>query len=210
MNLRSIVWSVGLVAGTACVTTYVAAKPQDPTKMTPQQLAEMQKMMQDAQAFAEPGEEHEELADSAGTWNVETVISMRGQEMRTKGTSERTALCGGRFLLERTKGTMMGMPFEGVCITGFDNRTQEYNTVWMDSMGTYMMFASGKKGEDGWVEMTGIVKDAMSPEGRAWKTRVKHDGADKIVREVFDTMPDAPGGEAKMTKMMDTISTRKK
>lgn len=200
MNVRSIVCGLGLVALTACGSTQKQASPDD-----------MQKMMQDAAAFAAPGKEHAELAATAGTFDVEASMDMGEGPAKSALKSERTAICGGRFVLERDSGTMMGMPFEGCGITGFDNRTQEYMTVWMDSMGTYMMSARGKKDpKTGWVEMRGTVTDSITPDGRPWMIRTKYESANKFMSELWDSIPDAPNGKLVMRKVGDMTSTRAK
>ncbi len=38
----------------------------------------------------------------------------------------------------------MGKPFEGMGITGYDNIRGQYQTIWIDSMATGMMWVSGQ------------------------------------------------------------------
>jgi hypothetical protein len=37
-----------------------------------------------------------------------------------------------------------GMPFTGMGLTGFNNLTGEYQSVWLDNMGTGMMISNGQ------------------------------------------------------------------
>ncbi len=50
---------------------------------------------------------------------------------------------GGRYLQEDFKGTMMGGPFEGMGITGFDNLKKAYVGSWVDNMGTGVTTSEG-------------------------------------------------------------------
>jgi hypothetical protein len=52
-------------------------------------------------------------------------------------------ILGGRFLKSHMKGTMMGMPFEGLSITGYDNFKKECVTMWIDNAGTGIYQTSG-------------------------------------------------------------------
>ena len=50
---------------------------------------------------------------------------------------------GGRYLEQRFKGDIMGMPFEGIGYTGYDNVKKQYWGTWMDNMSTGMMTSTG-------------------------------------------------------------------
>lgn len=43
---------------------------------------------------------------------------------------------GGRYQLSKTKGEMMGMPFEGMSLVGYDNAKKTFSSVWIDNFGT--------------------------------------------------------------------------
>jgi len=38
----------------------------------------------------------------------------------------------------------MGMPFEGMGLDGYDNASKEYISIWIDNMGTGIMYMKGK------------------------------------------------------------------
>jgi hypothetical protein len=59
------------------------------------------------------------------------------------GTVTRTMILDGRVLVEDMTGTMMGMPFTGHGMTGYDNVTGKYWSTWTDSMSTGMMVSEG-------------------------------------------------------------------
>ena len=41
--------------------------------------------------------------------------------------------------MEESEGEMMGMPVKGIGITGYNNMTQEYESYWIDNLGTGMI-----------------------------------------------------------------------
>lgn len=102
---------------------------------------EMMKKMQEAGA---PGEAHKVLAEMEGEW---TFTSKNWEKPNAKpelgsGTSSLKMVMGGRYLQQELKSKMMGMDYEGLGFTGYDNVKKEYNIVWMDSMSTGMMKAT--------------------------------------------------------------------
>ena len=136
MKTGKIVWLIGLavlVNGAA----FAAEQPQ----MTPEQQAQMEKM----KALMAPSEAHKVLEPLAGKWTYTAKFWMDPSKApeESAGTSEAEMIYGGRFLKETVRGTWMGEPFEGTGYTGHDNVKQEYQSVWIDGMGTAIMTSSG-------------------------------------------------------------------
>ena len=52
-------------------------------------------------------------------------------------------LFDGRYLYQEFHGDMMGTPFTGIGLTGFDNQKQRYVSTWIDSMSTGIFFFEG-------------------------------------------------------------------
>jgi hypothetical protein len=52
-------------------------------------------------------------------------------------------LLGGRFVEVVHTGTVMGQPFEGRMLMGYDNIAKKYVAVWVDSMGTAITHYDG-------------------------------------------------------------------
>src|SRR3569832_401364 len=69
------------------------------------------------------GEPHKMLAKGAGTWDAEVTMWMADGSPPTKSTSSsvNTMLFGGLYQMSKHSGNMMGMPFEGMSIAGYDN-----------------------------------------------------------------------------------------
>jgi hypothetical protein len=96
-----------------------------------------------------PGSQHARLAERAGEWRATvTIWSAPGAEPTVlEGTSTKTMTLNGRYLEETFTGEIMGRPFRGHGITGFDNVTKRYVSIWYDNMGTGIHVSEG--GDDG-------------------------------------------------------------
>ncbi len=98
-------------------------------------------MMAQWQSAMTPSEGHARLMPMVGTWHATTTFKMASDapEQVSDGSSIHRLVLGGRFLEQIYKGTSMGMPFEGIGFTGFDNVRQRYVGMWMDTFGTGIM-----------------------------------------------------------------------
>jgi hypothetical protein len=96
--------------------------------------------------MATPGKYHQMLAKDVGSWVITTKSWMEpGKEPEsTTGSAEFKMIFGGRFLQGDYKGMMMGQPFEGFGITGYDNYKEEFVSLWLDTMGTAIYELKGK------------------------------------------------------------------
>jgi hypothetical protein len=94
---------------------------------------------------ATPGAGHRRLEPLAGSWKVRTTLTMTpgAPPQVSEGSSEHRFVLGGRYLEQRYKGSAMGMPFEGIGYTGYDNSRGKYVGTWMDSFGTGIMNSVG-------------------------------------------------------------------
>ena len=133
-----------LLAVTAIVTLVALASAQQGTKppeMTPEQKAEMEAYMK----AGTPGAPHQALAATAGKYDlrIRSWHEPGGPPMEDTGTATRTMLLGGRVLVEEVQSSMMGMPYTGQAMMGFDNVTGEYWSTWNDSMSTGIMVTEG-------------------------------------------------------------------
>jgi len=103
------------------------------------------------QKLAVPGAPHELLAGMAGSWQTKSRCWMEPGKppVESNGTCEQRMLLGGRYLQQDFAGNMMGMPFNGIGITGYDNHTKQYVSIWMDSMSTSIFYFQGSATPDG-------------------------------------------------------------
>lgn len=112
---------------------------QAPAGMSGPEMEAMMKAMS-------PGENHKHLGRLVGNWDIATKMWMQpGQPpSESKATMSAQWILGGRYVQTSYKGEMMGMPFEGMGIDGYDNVTQQYVSTWVDNMGTGILHMTGK------------------------------------------------------------------
>ena len=112
---------------------------------------DQQAMMELWQKLAQPGEPHKLFASIAGSYTTHTKEWMEPGKppMEADGTAESKMLLDGRFLYQEYHGSMMGQPFHGIGIDGYDNVTKKYVTAWIDSMGTGIFMMEGTASADG-------------------------------------------------------------
>jgi hypothetical protein len=111
-----------------------------------QQGQDEEAMMKAYMEAAAPGAPHQLLAQLAGSWKTTSKSwQMPGAPpIESTGTAETKMVMGGRYLQETMDSTMMGMPFQGMGLLGYDNLRQEYSGVWLDNMSTQLMPYSGQ------------------------------------------------------------------
>ena len=122
--------------------------------------------------YMTPGPIHEMMAKTVGDWNVNTKYWMdpAGEPMETEGKSSVEMILGGRYMKSTHTGTMMGMPFEGINLQGYDNATGEFTAVWIDNMGTGISVSKGKYDEaTNSINFEGSMIDPMTKEDMNFK-----------------------------------------
>lgn len=112
---------------------------------------DMEKVMEVYTKLGTPGAPHKKLAGMAGSWITKIKSWMKPEEppVESMGTSEHKMVLDGRFLQQDFSGLMMGTPFKGIGLMGYDNHTGKYVSTWMDSMGTAILLFEGTASEDG-------------------------------------------------------------
>jgi hypothetical protein len=95
--------------------------------------------------YMTPGAPHQMLAAADGEWeaNVSMWMDPDSPPNTSTGTAVNKMIHGGRYQYSTFTGNMMGMPFEGIGITGYDNAEKVYVSTWIDNMGTGMMMMKG-------------------------------------------------------------------
>jgi hypothetical protein len=155
-----------------------------------------------------PGDAHKKLDGMVGSWDTKiTMWMMPGMDpMTSAGTSTNQWVMGGRYLEQRYKGDFMGMPFEGVGYSGYDNVKKQYWGTWMDNMSTSMMTSTGGPSADGksW-EFTATMSDPMTGKDSTAKEKITITDADHHTMEMWVAGPDG-----KMFRNMEIQYSRKK
>jgi Protein of unknown function (DUF1579) len=152
------------------------------------QGADQQEMMKKWQEYMTPGPVHQGFAKMSGNWKASvTVFDPSGQSMQSDATAMFEMILGGRYMKSSFKGTMMGMPFEGMGLDAYDNATKEYISTWVDNMGTGLMYMKGK-----WddatksIIYTGTMVDPMSGKDQLSKSISKQIDENHVVMTMFN------------------------
>ncbi|MGV3460896.1 MAG: DUF1579 domain-containing protein [Flavobacterium sp.] len=159
-------------------------------------------------AYATPGEMHKMMAAEEGKWKcVMTFWEHDGAKpQKMDMTADVKMTMDGRYQTGEYKGQMMGMDFEGMSTTAYNNATNEFESTWRDNMGTGLMMMKGKMNDDGKsMTLTGESVDPVTK--NKCKMREVYTVVDDNTRkmEMFDTK-----GDEKEYKSMEIMMTRSK
>ncbi len=165
-------------------------------------------MMAKWKALNAKGPEHEKFKDMVGTWDTETRMWMGPAEPTVvNGTAVFRLILDGRYIEQRFKCMMMGEPFEGRGLEGYDRFKKKYVSIWMDSDSTGILMIEGTTDETGKVTTyTGKMDDPMTGQkDKPVKSIAREIDKDHVIFEMYE---DKPGvGEV---KTMEITYTRRK
>lgn len=191
-----------LTAAALFATSALAQEANKAPAMTPEQKAEMEVYMK----AGTPGAPHQMLASTAGSYDlkIKSWHEPGAPPMEETGTATRTMILGGRVCVEDVTGTMMGSPYTGRGMTGYDNVTGKYWSIWMDSMSTGLMVSEGTCDAQKACTFTGSWNDPVKkgPVKARMTTRWTNP-----TTEVFEMY--GPGKDGKEMKMMEITYTKK-
>lgn len=125
----------------------------------------------DYMKLIQPGEHHKHLDAYAGTWNVELKMYQApgAEPMVSNATSTFEWILQGHYMTEKLEGDMMGMPFQGMSLFGYDNFRKEHVSLWVDNFSTALITAKGScNAEDMQTVMEGTMDDVMSGTKDKW------------------------------------------
>ena len=190
------------VSAVLFVTSALAQETQKPPEMTPEQKAEIEAYTK----AGTPGAPHKALAATAGNYDlkIKTWQEPGGPPTEEPGTATRTATLDGRVLVEKVSSTMMGQPFTGHGMMGYDNVTGKYWSTWNDSMSTGLMVCEGTCDANRACKFSGSWNDPIKkgPVKSRMTTRWT-----SPTTEVFEMY--GPGKDGKEMKMMEITYTKK-
>jgi hypothetical protein len=190
-----------LAAGAMLMVAAVSAQQGQP-ELTPEQKAEME-------AFAKagtPGAAHQGLAATVGSYDLKVRSWMEpgGPPMEETGTATRAMTLDGRVRVENISSKMMGAPFTGHGMQGYDNVTGKYWSTWNDSMSTGLMVSEGTCDASRACTFTGSWNDPIK---KAPVTARMTSRWTTPTTEVFEMY--GPGRDGKEMKMMEMTYTKK-
>ena len=193
-----------VVAGMAMLASLALAQTeQKAPEMTPEQKAEMEAYMK----AGTPGPQQQQMAATAGTYDMKVKGWHDPAQPPTEdtGTATRAMTLGGRVLVEDVSATMMGGPFTGHGMMGYDNVSGKYWSTWNDNMSTGIMISSGTCDAAGKsCTFTGTWNDPVKK--APVKSRMTTKWTSPTV-EVFEMY--GPGKDGKEMKMMEITYTKK-
>jgi len=173
---------------------------------TRKKIVDMQEIMEIYRKAGAPGEPHKALARLAGTWETRSRGWMGPDRppVESTGTCEQQMVLDGHYLQQTYSGDMMGQPFTGISLLGYDNHTKKYQSIWIDTMSTGVYFFEGTASRDGRTIMQESRYDDPVHGPSVWRTVTRINGDNTIEFEMFLT----PKGEQEI-KMMEMTITRK-
>jgi len=167
---------------------------------------DMQKIMEIYKKAGTPGEPHKLLAKLEGSWTTRTRGWMEPDKppIESTGTCEQKLVLDGHYLQQVYSGDMMGLPFTGINLLGYNNHTGKYESVWLDSMSTAIYYFVGTASADGRTITQKCSYDDPVRGPSVWRsvTRIRDDNT--LGFEMFIT----PKG-GKEEKMMEMTVARK-
>jgi len=199
-HAKGIVLAVStLLIGVSAVAENAAKEPQ----MTPEQKAEMEAYTK----AGTPGPQHKAMAATAGTYElkIKSWQDPNSPPMEDTGTATRSMALDGRVMVEQVSSTMMGQPWSGHGMQGYDNTTGKYWSTWNDSMSTGLMVSEGTCDAKQSCTFAGSWTDPVK------KTLVKSRMTTRWTSpttQIFDMY--GPGRDGKEMQMMQIIYTKKK
>ena len=198
--MHFIALAITILCITLTVSPGLAKEKKHEKTMDPQEMMEVWKKL------GTPGEPHKLFATLAGSWTTQTKEWMEPGKppSESTGTAEMKMLLDGRFLQQEYNSQMMGQPYSGIGIDGYDNLTKKYVTVWIDTMGTGIFFMEGTASSDGKT----ITLRGSHPEPGGGK--MTHRAVWKIVdndNQVYEMY--GAHGKEKEIKFLEIIYTRK-
>jgi hypothetical protein len=178
----------------AFLATALVRAAEEPAKKGPSQEEMMAAMMK----AAAPGPEHVKLRTMEGKFSAEVTAMMPdGKEEKSTGTMKNEMILGGRYLKNDYSGTMMGMPFKGGGLLGYDNMKKKYVMLWVDEMSTQMTVSEGTMDESAkTITTTATIDCPLDNSKKTMKQVLTLTDEDHHTFEMFEVTPDGKENKA--------------
>ncbi len=199
---RKMVGTVLTASAMLLATLALAQEGDEQPQMTPEQMAEMETYMK----AGTPGAPHEALASTTGSYDlkIKSWHEPGGPPREETGTATRTMGLDGRVLMEDVTSSMMGMPFTGHGMTGYDNVSGKYWSTWTDSMSTGVMVSEGTCDAEKACSFTGSWNDPIKKGPVTMRITTRWTSPTTQIFEMH-----GPGKDGKEMKMMEMTYTKK-
>jgi hypothetical protein len=199
--------TAGKVIAILVIATLASLALAQTEKKAPEMTAEQKAEMDAYMKAATPGPQQQQLATTAGTYDMKVKGWHDPSQPPTEdtGTATRTMTLGGLVLVEEVNATMMGAPFTGRGTTGFDNVSGKYWSTWNDSMSSGIMVSTGTCDPTGKsCTFTGSWNDPIKKGPVSARMTSKWTSPTVEVFEMY-----GPGKDGKEMKMMEITYTKK-
>jgi len=110
----------------------------------------------------------------------------------------------GRVLMEEITSSMMGIPFTGQAMMGYDNVTGKYWSTWTDSMSTGLMVSEGTCDAQQVCSFAGSWNDPITKGPVTMRITTRWTSPTIQIFEMY-----GPGKDGKEIKMMEMTYTKK-
>lgn len=186
---------IAVIAVGVCIVATSHVLSQDTGDKAPEVMpamsAEEMAHMQEYTKLMQPGEAHKRLQYYVGTWDTATKVWMSGPgtpPMASTGTSTFKSVLDGNWVMEEHAGSMMGMPYNGVGMMGYDNYKKLYVGTWFSNMGTELLqMAGARHPKTGVVTMYGTMDEPqLGVHGRTVKYVTTPTDDDHFLFEITD------------------------
>ena len=157
--------------------------------------------------YMTPGDMQKMLSKGVGTWTMKTSWWMApGTEPTvSEATAVSEMILGGRYLSTKVSGSMMGMPFDGMSLEGYDNAAKVFMTTWIDNMGSGIMYMTGKWDDAAkQINYSGKTVDPMSGNWIDVRQVVTYNADGTVKMEMY-----GPGPDGKEFKTMEITNVKK-
>lgn len=178
------------------------ASQSAPPKMSPEETA----MMEAYQKAGTPGAPHAAMAKMEGTYDlkIRSWNKPDAPPMEETGTATRKMMLEGRVMAEDMQSKMMGQPFTGHGMQGYDNVSGKWWSTWNDSMSTGLMVSDGSCDDAGACTFTGSWNDPVTKGKVNARMTTKWTSPNVEVFEMY-----TPGPDGKEMKMMEITYTKR-
>ena len=175
----------------AVIVLLFAAASLISLRLSAQTAQDQQKAMEMYLKLGAVNENHAYLKQYMGDWKATaTMWVMPGAPPTTSVNTARAELIlGGRFLKMTISGTMMGQPFEGFQIIGYDNLQKKYVILWMDNTSTAFYQTTGTRDASGGMTEEGLWPDPMSGGKVKVRNVTRWLGTDEFIYESYMGLP---------------------
>ncbi|HKX46354.1 MAG TPA: DUF1579 family protein [Planctomycetota bacterium] len=100
--------------------------------------------MEGAPQMPQPTKEHQELLQGVGTWEGTTTMHIPGMPSEPTPAKEIVEAIGGFWTQAHFKTEVMGMPYHGTGVVGYDAERGKYIGTWCDNMSSFLALMEGE------------------------------------------------------------------